>query len=762
MTGPARVSCKSARRPAQQARPSGRKGVDHISDNNNDPPPDGVPHRLLILDDDALIGETLQHMADFCGLEARFVTAAGEFFALLESWAPHIVAVDLVMPGMDGVEVIRQLGEQRRPVGLIITSGIGERVMDAAERSARAHGLDIVGLLPKPFTATALRQLLDEARQRLPSTPPAFDIAEPAPQPAPAPTVDDLREALARNEISVAYQPKVHCRTGTLVGFEGLARWRHPRYGPVAPDVFVPLAEANGLIDDLTCQVSEQALAWLATLSGADATPCGRHRLAGAQLSLNVSAASLGNQALFAAIADHCRALGIAPQRVVLELTETSAMQDPHRALDNLTHLRLQGFQLSIDDFGTGYSSMVQLVKLPFTEIKVDKSFVMTAAESEESRAVVRSIIELGRSLRLSTTAEGVEDAAALAYLNDLGCDHVQGYGIARPLAADEVVPWFVGREREREARRLAAVHALGQLDTPPEARFDRVTRLARRLFSVATAAISLIDHDRLWFKSRQGPMLDGFAAIPRSAGFCDATIETDGARVVADARTDPGFRDNPLVTGPPFIRFYAGQPVYSAQGDKLGALCLLDTGPQRFSDLDAARLARLAESVTQEFARSGDADADDPAWLLDRDVFQRQAAAAIDLSRTLALDTALVRIHLLDLPRLNQQHGTAAGDALIRDLGVLVNGLASGADVVGRRRGSEIAALFIDPEDLDILALCEALRLAVEDRNAARADTTPRMVCEITCAHIPATADGTLDQMLRAHPLAPAVIVGA
>lgn len=405
--------------------------------------------RLLILDDEPMTGATLQRMVALNGFEARHVTHVDEFFRLMKEWAPDVVSLDLIMPGMDGIEVIRSLGARHLRSQIIITSGVDQRVLDAAERSARAHGLNIVGSLAKPFSARDLRQLLHKATQCL-------DTQGSAPvdlrgQASHALSAGDLRRALLRHEIKLAYQPKVHCSTGVLIGFEALARWPHPELGHVSPELFVTLAERHGLIDELSCYITDQALTWLAQLPlGTDSGSLERQYLELAQLSLNVSALSLSNEALFDSIALRCRQLGIAPQRIILELTETSAMQDPTTALDNLTRLRLQGFHLSIDDFGTGYSSMVQLVKLPFSEIKIDKSFVMTAAVSEESRAIMRSVVDLGRSLGLTSTAEGVEDEFALNYLRELGCDNVQGYFVSRPLAPDAVLPWFLRREARR------------------------------------------------------------------------------------------------------------------------------------------------------------------------------------------------------------------------------------------------------------------------------------------------------------------------
>jgi len=166
----------------------------------------------------------------------------------------------------------------------------------------------------------------------------------------------------------------------------------------------------------------------------------------GTLLSVNISARTLTDFQIVDRIAARCLETGIDPALVSLELTETSAMEDPVMSLDLLTRFRMKGFQLSLDDFGTGYSSMLQLVRLPFSEIKVDKSFVMTAMRSQESRTVVKSVVDLGHSLGLSVTAEGVEDVQTLDYLRSIGCDRAQGFFIGRPMNEDAVATWRAER----------------------------------------------------------------------------------------------------------------------------------------------------------------------------------------------------------------------------------------------------------------------------------------------------------------------------
>ncbi len=396
--------------------------------------------RLLILDDDPMTGGTIQRIAEFAGLEVHFTPDPVQFFDLLDKWQPTHIALDLVMPTMDGVQVMAQLAKLSCRAKIIITSGVGSRVLDAAKRSAVEHGLDIAGVLAKPFSTAQLRAML---LGQVASPPPASVAGAPSQPPELTPA--DLHQALDRREFVLAYQPKVLCTTGELAGVEALVRWAHPTYGLLPPGRFIHLAESWDLIDPLTDQVIDQALAWFEPLcTGATPLPlavCDR-----LMLSVNISARTLGNGALFDRVQERCGAQGIDPARLIFELTETSAMDDPVASLDLLTRLRMNGFHLSIDDFGTGFSSMLQLVRLPFSEIKVDKSFVMTAMTSPESRTVVKFIVDLGHSLGLRCTAEGVEDAETLAYLTAIGCDLAQGYHIARPLAGDDFWPWLAAR----------------------------------------------------------------------------------------------------------------------------------------------------------------------------------------------------------------------------------------------------------------------------------------------------------------------------
>jgi len=385
--------------------------------------------RLLVLDDDQAVASTIHFIATAHGSEVRLASTHQEFFAQIDEWNPNCLLLDLVMPGMDGMEVLRILAERGCSAEIILTSGMGRKVLDSAQRSGRARGLQVRGVLPKPFKPPQLRHLLDAA------LPPRPAASTPNPE-SRSYSAEDIARAVRAGELLLHYQPKIELASGRTIGFEALLRWQHPQHGMVGPMQFVPVAEQSELIGELTAAVVEQGLQWLST-SGipADTT-----------LSINLSANSLHDVQLADRLQARCTAHDMDPSRIVLELTETSAMRNPADAFDTLTRLRIKGFALAIDDFGTGFSSMVQLARLPFSWIKIDKSFVMTMIANPESRKIVEATIYLGKGLNLTTVAEGVEDEAALQMLKELGCDYAQGFHIARPMPGPAAVEWRAAR----------------------------------------------------------------------------------------------------------------------------------------------------------------------------------------------------------------------------------------------------------------------------------------------------------------------------
>lgn len=691
-------------------------------------PSSETPITLLILDDDALTGQTIRSIAEFAGLDVRFTSSPQEFFEWVNDWQPTFVALDLIMPEMDGVEVMQRLAQQGCTANLIITSGVGSRVLDAAVRSAREHGLNILGSLAKPFSPAELRSLLSQVGKPV-SQPERSSNATTDFQDADTlgPSPNELSAGIEQQQLRLVYQPKIHCQTGALEGLEALVRWQHPRLGLLTPDRFISIAESHGLIDALTEAVAIQALQWLAQFkqngwhSECDGNPLVLP--ADTTLSINISARSLSNFEMFDRIANHCRAEALDPGLVIFELTESSAMEDPISSLDTLTRLRVQGFQLSIDDFGTGFSSMLQLVRLPFSEIKIDKSFVMTANESAESRAVIKSIVDLGHSLGLEATAEGIENDAALEFLRSIGCNRAQGYYIARPLDNDALGSWFANHHQNTEQRRLASLHSLNLLDTPGDERFDRITLMAKRFFNVPIALVSLIDADRQWFISRSG--LDQ-QETPRSESFCTHTIEGSRVMVIEDATVDQRVAHLNAVSGPDAIRFYAGYPLRAPDGNRVGTLCVIDTQPRHFSGSDIDLITHLGKMVEQELAIEQAVATDTLTGALNRPTFERQAGAVLNVCQRLSLSSTLVLVCFDSLRSINQSSGREAGDSSLIQLYQILRDSFSDTDLIGRYSGDDFIILVNDHSPGYVDDCLFRMATTIRDINLEAAQTSP------------------------------------
>ncbi len=245
----------------------------------------------------------------------------------------------------------------------------------------------------------------------------------------------DLRSAISNENLLLHFQPQIDLHTGKYSGVEALLRWHHPQLGYISPDDFIPVAEQTGLIRHLTYWVLDHSLAQIAAWQH-QALPRG-------SIAVNLSAYNLQDAGLALEVARLLKKWGVQPWRLVLEITESSMMANPARALATLEKLNDIGVQIAIDDFGTGFSSLSYLKQLPVDKLKIDKSFVMHMNEDDNDAMIVRSTIDLAHNLGLEVVAEGVESAAALELLHILNCDAAQGYFISRPLPAAELAKWL-------------------------------------------------------------------------------------------------------------------------------------------------------------------------------------------------------------------------------------------------------------------------------------------------------------------------------
>lgn len=347
---------------------------------------------------------------------------------------PALLIVDLEMPTMDGLELLRHLGTRGIRTPIIVASSRERSLVHSVESLGAALGLRILGALQKPLTIETLTALL---RSEPTDAAGATGIAAASPVDAEA-----LGAGIERGEIVVYYQPQVELATGYVRGVEALARWQHPTRGLLTPDQFIPLAEQHGLIHALTLKVMSQAM-----LQGA------LWRAEGLDLSvaINLSPLLLDRVELVDEISGMQESHGIAADHVVLEVTESSPLlREVAVALSVLSRLRLRHFGLSLDDYGTGFSSMQQLARIPFTELKVDQSFVRGAHERESLQAIVRSALELASRLGLQTVAEGVESLPDWRLLQAHGCTFAQGWLLAKPMPASQFEEWLKGHLARR------------------------------------------------------------------------------------------------------------------------------------------------------------------------------------------------------------------------------------------------------------------------------------------------------------------------
>jgi EAL domain-containing protein (putative c-di-GMP-specific phosphodiesterase class I) len=381
---------------------------------------------MMVVDDDNLVAQLMTLSLDELGFRqvVAETTGAAALARLDAGLAPSVIFCDLQMPGMDGVQLLRHLGGRQFSGGVILLSGADWRILKACEEMGRAVGLHMLGILQKPFEAEAIRHLLLCA-----------NAARKLPPPMMAPvSCEELLHALEQGHIEAWFQPQLNAATLKPVGMEVLARWHHAERGYVSPLVFITLAENCGLIDRITECVFRAALAALHTLHQAGLP---------LRMSVNFSAANLHDPALPEQLEAWCLEAAIRPQDVMVEITESGAMQSHPVAQEIMTRLRLKGFGLSIDDFGTGYSSMAQLHRHPFTELKVDKTFVHGAGQDSRSYAMFESNVLLARKLGVVSVAEGVETDEDFAVAKLLGCDVVQGFLFAQAMPLKQMLNWL-------------------------------------------------------------------------------------------------------------------------------------------------------------------------------------------------------------------------------------------------------------------------------------------------------------------------------
>ncbi len=336
-----------------------------------------------------------------------------------------IVVMDLALPGMDGLELIRRLAEDECRSGVIVVGAESSDILFSVETMALAYGVDLLGALPKPIAAQRLHALVANYRR------PPVPTAEAQ---APSFTFAEVGKGLQAREFEPFFQPKIELETGQVKGLEMFARWRHPQHGVLGPAAFVPVLEANGRIDFLDWSMIEKSVLACRTLHD-QGIPI--------SVSINVDPSTLVHAQFVAQMQACLERHRILPGYITFEITESFVLQsDPH-FLERLLRLRMMGFGLAIDDYGTGRSNLQLLASIPFSELKIDRSFVDGASRKRAIGTVLKSYLGLARSLDRNSCAVGVETKQDWDFLQGLGCTYAQGFYIASPMPVEDVPAWL-------------------------------------------------------------------------------------------------------------------------------------------------------------------------------------------------------------------------------------------------------------------------------------------------------------------------------
>lgn len=374
--------------------------------------------RLLVIDDEEDICETIAEIAQTRGFEVAMINDPALVSAKLDEFTPDVIMLDLLMPGTDGVELLRVLVDRVRNAKICLMSGSDTRVLNSARRLGSAHGLDVIAALEKPIDIGLLRTTLDQLAAGNNKSVVGADIAQ----------------ALALGQLILYYQPVIEIATRRVKGAEALIRWAHPTRGVLPPAEFLDDIIKDGLMQPMTEHVLTTAVHQVAKWhhAGEDLT-----------VSINVTASSLLELSLPDRIAEMCAQHQIPTEKLVLEVTETEAMRDVTKTMDVLLRMRIRNIGVSIDDFGTGHSSLRELQRMPFSEMKIDKSFVMDMVSNRDCTVIVNSIIDLSHNLGLKVIAEGVEDVRIWRMLAEKKCDYAQGFYMAKPMPPEEFTRWL-------------------------------------------------------------------------------------------------------------------------------------------------------------------------------------------------------------------------------------------------------------------------------------------------------------------------------
>lgn len=382
-----------------------------------------MPSSALVVDDDVdiqLLGKMLLSRHGFDVATAGCLGELARKPALLNT---NLIVLDFGLGDFTGLDILDYLYDLKISASVLLLSSCSGETAAHAIAEGKAKGLKMLGFLPKAKLMTGIADFIEQV--------------EASPK---APSVGELAQAIKQKHICLVLQPKVALASGAVVGAEALVRWEDPTRGTIYPDNFIPLAERSGLMIPLTWCVLELALRQLA------AWHTSRLPLS---IAINVPAEFIKAENMLTMFDALCAKYPIDMTKITLELTESVGVECLGYARHVLDELRKRGCKLALDDFGTGYSSLTQLYRLPFDELKIDRSFVSLMDNEPRAHTIVLSIVELGNRLGMSVVSEGIENDGQYNTLKDVCCPVGQGYFISRPLSPKAFDAWLESRAKK-------------------------------------------------------------------------------------------------------------------------------------------------------------------------------------------------------------------------------------------------------------------------------------------------------------------------
>lgn len=375
---------------------------------------------VLIVDDHKLQANVLaNNLKKINILNVKCVYSGFDALDLIKKQDFDLIFCDLKMPEMDGVKLLTSLNELGFSGGVVVLSAMDLSVLSTVKSMCDNFNFSFIEVIEKPVKTEGLSIIIEKINKNT--------YVNKIPNEGVELNIDDVLFALRNEEITNYYQPQVNFKSKEIVSVEVLARWKHPLYGILPPAVFLPIIEENNLTDELFNIILINTL---------------KDYSSGALLynaSINVTQDSLSKKSFSEDFFYQCKKYNIKPQKFTIELTEREAFNASTILLEHLSRLRIQGVGISIDDFGTGYSSLLKLSTLPFTEVKVDRSFVTNCLNYDTKKIIIDFSYQLSKEMNMIIVAEGVEDEKTWLYLNEMGFDLCQGFYTGKPMPIEEL-----------------------------------------------------------------------------------------------------------------------------------------------------------------------------------------------------------------------------------------------------------------------------------------------------------------------------------